>query len=627
MASKDFIINVLADASKADKTLSSFGSSLKSKTASWGDAVKIGAAAMVTAGTAAATGLYQVGATFDDVTDTIRVGTGLQGDALDGLVDVAKNVGTEVPNSFDEIASTISDLNTRLGLTGDTMQTVAEQYLQAGNIMGEAIDIDSSTAAFNAFGISGDAVSGALDTVFQVAQSTGTSMNDLFSLASDNAATFTNLGFSFEGTVSMLGALDKAGVDATKVSASMSKGLVALARDGEQPEAAFKRVTGEIQNYVDAGDTAGALDLASQIFGTKGATQFVTALQTGALNVDDLQAAVSTTGDTILGTADDTEDFAERWQEIMNTAQVAVEPLASVIFNGLGGAITAILPYVQAFGDWAQQNPQVLMALAAAFAALTAGLVIAAAAQWIMNSALLASPITWIIVSVMALIVAIVLLASNWSTVVAWIQGVGDAFGAWWNGLWSGIGSWAQGVWDGFINWGSEKWNGFLGALRSTGDGISSWWNGLWSGIGNFFANIWNGLSGLAGSAMNSVLSVVKGPINGVIGLVNSMIRGINSISVTIPDWVPGVGGQTWGANIPQIPMLANGGIVTSPTVAMVGEAGPEAVIPLSRSDGGFMQNLADTIAEALKGKTGNRFEINTNDPLLAAAVIAERIR
>lgn len=627
MASKDFIINVLADATKADKTFSSFGESLKAKTASWGDAVKIGAAAMVTAGTAAAAGLYQVGATFDDVTDTIRVGTGLQGEALDGLVDVAKNIGTEVPNSFDEIASTVADLNTRLGLSGDTMQTVAEQYLQAGNIMGESIDIDSSTAAFNAFKISGDDVSGALDTVFQVAQSTGTSMNDLFSLASDNAATFTNLGFSFEGTVSMLGALDKAGVDATKVSASMSKGLVALARDGEEPEAAFKRVTGEIQNYVDAGDTAGALDLASQIFGTKGATQFVTALQTGALNVDDLQSAVSTTGDTILGTADDTEDFAERWQEIMNTAQVAVQPLASAIFDGLGGAITGILPYVQAFGDWAQQNPQVLMALAAAFAVLTTGLVIAAAAQWIMNSALLASPITWIILGVVALIAVIVLLATNWSTVVGWIQGIGDAFGAWWNGFWAGIGSWVQGVWDGFTSWVGDKWNGFISFLQSTGNGIAGWWNGLWSGIGGFFQGIWGGLAGFAGSAMNSVLGVVRGPINGIISLVNSMIAGINSIHVTIPDWVPGVGGQTWGANIPQIPMLANGGIITSPTVAMIGEAGPEAVIPLSLSDSGFMQQLAETIAGTLRGKTGNTFEINAIDPLLTAAVIAERIR
>jgi hypothetical protein len=34
---------------------------------------------------------------------------------------------------------------------------------------------------------------------------------------------------------------------------------------------------------------------------------------------------------------------------------------------------------------------------------------------------------------------------------------------------------------------------------------------------------------------------------------------------------------------MPDIPMLAAGGIVTGPTLAMIGEAGPEAVIPLDR--------------------------------------------
>jgi hypothetical protein len=44
---------------------------------------------------------------------------------------------------------------------------------------------------------------------------------------------------------------------------------------------------------------------------------------------------------------------------------------------------------------------------------------------------------------------------------------------------------------------------------------------------------------------------------------------------------VPGLGGK--GFDVPDIPMLANGGIVTGPTLAMIGEAGPEAVIPLDR--------------------------------------------
>lgn len=92
-------------------------------------------AAVATGVAVAGTALYKIGETFDDVTDTIRVGTGATGEALDGLVQSAKNVGTRVPADFSKIGPTIADLNTRLGLSGDTLETVASQYLEAGRIL------------------------------------------------------------------------------------------------------------------------------------------------------------------------------------------------------------------------------------------------------------------------------------------------------------------------------------------------------------------------------------------------------------------------------------------------------------------------------------------------------------
>lgn len=55
-------------------------------------------------------------------------------------------------------------------------------------------------------------------------------------------------------------------------------------------------------------------------------------------------------------------------------------------------------------------------------------------------------------------------------------------------------------------------------------------------------------------------------------------------MQITVPDWVPEFGGKTFGINIPNIPALAQGGIVSSPTLAMIGEGNePEAVTPLSK--------------------------------------------
>ena len=95
-------------------------------------------------------------------------------------------------------------------------------------------------------------------------------------------------------------------------------------------------------------------------------------------------------------------------------------------------------------------------------------------------------------------------------------------------------------------------------------------WSQAWNGIVQVFGGLWDGL-----------VAIVKAPINAVIGLINKAIGALNSISVTIPDWVPIVGGNTFGIDIPTIPMLASGGFTDG--VSIAGEAGMEAVISFDK--------------------------------------------
>ncbi|WP_238906628.1 hypothetical protein [Clostridium sp. YIM B02506] len=112
-------------------------------------------------------------------------------------------------------------------------------------------------------------------------------------------------------------------------------------------------------------------------------------------------------------------------------------------------------------------------------------------------------------------------------------------------------------------------------------------WDRAWRGVVNIFGGIFNGISAIA-----------KAPLNGLIGLVNGVISGLNRIS--LPSWVPGgLGGM--GVNIPKIPYLAKGGIIDSPTLAMVGEAGKEAVMPLENNTG-WIDLLADKLTQRLGG-------------------------
>jgi hypothetical protein len=78
--------------------------------------------------------------------------------------------------------------------------------------------------------------------------------------------------------------------------------------------------------------------------------------------------------------------------------------------------------------------------------------------------------------------------------------------------------------------------------------------------------------------AVQAMVSVFKTAFNAIAAIWNNTV---GKLSFEIPRWVPGLGGK--GFSVPKIPMLAAGGIVTSPTLAMIGEAGPEAVIPLNR--------------------------------------------
>lgn len=523
-------------------------------------AMVVGGAAAVAGTVAAFKGLYDIGATFDDVTDTIRVGTGAQGDALDGLVAVAKNVGTSVPAEFEAIGGTVSDLNTRLGLTGGTLETVAKQYLEAGRMLGQEVDINKTTAAFSAFKIEGDEVVGAMDSLFRVSQATGVGMNDLASGIQANAPALQNLGFGFEDSIALLGSLDKAGLNATAITASMSKALVNLAKDGEEPQAAFKRVTGEIQQYVDAGDTAAALDLASQVFGTKGASQFVGALQSGVLNMEDLMAATGATGDTILGVGDETMDFAERWQITMNTAMTAIEPFATAVFTALGDGLKAAMPTLQALGTWVSENTGVLGVIAGVIGVtLVAAMIAWAASIWATTAALLANPITWIIVAIVALVAAVVALAMNWDTVVKWITEVWsgfigwvtsviEGFVGWWNGVWTAVGAWIESVWSGFIGGVTAAWSGFVGWLRGVGDNLAAWWNGLWQGVGDFFRGLWDGIVTAASGAINSVWSVLRSVVGGIVTWWNNMWAGMANFYGGIWNGLVGIVSNVGGA-------------------------------------------------------------------------------
>jgi hypothetical protein len=143
----------------------------------------------------------------------------------------------------------------------------------------------------------------------------------------------------------------------------------------------------------------------------------------------------------------------------------------------------------------------------------------------------------------------------------------------------------------------------------------------LWNkceGFRNFFIGMWEAIKTAAKSAgefiggiFESIMNTVRGVINGIIKGINAAIGAINKISVTIPDWVPEFGGKTIGFNLKTIPLLAKGAVVDKPTLAMVGEAGKEAVMPLENNTS-WINELANKIGGKLQSQSVvNNYSIN----------------
>jgi len=127
------------------------------------------------------------------------------------------------------------------------------------------------------------------------------------------------------------------------------------------------------------------------------------------------------------------------------------------------------------------------------------------------------------------------------------------------------------------------NWDKIWEFLKATWEAITK----ALSGVVKFFTDAWEGLVKATTDAWNAVVGIITGVINGVIDVINGLFGFLNGIQIGIPEINVGPvhvgGGVIDPFNIGLIPHLAEGGIIDSPTLALLGEAGPEAVVPLSK--------------------------------------------
>lgn len=123
-----------------------------------------------------------------------------------------------------------------------------------------------------------------------------------------------------------------------------------------------------------------------------------------------------------------------------------------------------------------------------------------------------------------------------------------------------------------------------------------------WDNIKAAAADLWDDFRVGFGSLMNWLTNLFEDTYNKIMGWINSIINSVKSIGSTISGGVSGAFGAVGGAISNLIPHFAAGGIVNGPTMALVGESGPEAIIPLNMLGGG---SGASSLPSGLAGMGG----------------------
>ena len=298
-----------------------------------------------------------------------------------------------------------------------------------------------------------------------------------------------------------------------------------------------------------------------------------------------------------------------------------LQPLAEWTGGVVVTVIEGIVNGLTLFSAWISENMelvQLIVTLVGSFAAAWV-LVNTALAVWNVISlvatagatalgaavAFLTSPVTLIIAGIAALIAVVALLITHWDQV----KQVGAAALQFLQEVWAAACEWFNAVVvQPIITLFSTFWQIVqnlaqlaLSKLQALWGTLCGWMQRLvidpltsaWTGFKDIVLNLWDGIADGVRGAVNSIIGFVNGMIRGAVEGVNAVIRLLNSISFEVPSLVPEIGGMTFGFDIPtvsapQIPMLARGGVIRQPVLAMMGEyagaaTNPEIAAPESR--------------------------------------------
>lgn len=565
-------------------------------------------------------------AAFNDVDgglDIVIKKTGATGAELEDLEKVYEDVFGSMPVSAEDAGKAVGEVATRFGATGQQLEDLTKLFLQFSEVTDS--DVESSVASVDKiltkFGLDSKDTAAVLGMLTRASQTSGISVDTLTNALEGNGAQFKEMGFDLTESINLLTQFEENGVDTTTALTALKKEVQNSTKAGMDAETALRNQIDAIKNATS--DTE-ALQIATELFGSKGAPEMTQAIREGRLSVDELSDSLGNYETVVTDTFDATQDPPDQAKVAFNNLKLAGAELGSSILTVLSPAIQGLTKWLKDVKDWydklspsmkttittvlllaATLGPLLLVIAKVITAVKTIMTILPAVKGAILavNAAMAANPILLVITLIGGLIAIFVLLWNNC-----------EEFRDFWIGLWESLQEGASVVIDGISTAFTQLGEGFsqvgdgiklmidtIGTTFSTvGDTIS----GVCTDIGDFFQSmadtvegIWNGMWEVVKGVINTMIGGINGMIAGVEGGVNAVIGALNTLHWEIPDWVPGLGGKGFGFDIPKasfsrIPELANGAVIppNNPFLAMLGD----------QRSGTNIEAPLDTIKQAL---------------------------
>lgn len=415
---------------------------------------------------------------IDDARAKISYATGATGKELDDLTQSMRNVARHVPQGFDDIAIAIGEVGTRLGLTGDDLESVTKKMLDLARVTGTDVGttVSKVTRVFGDWSVSTQDQSSALDKLTVATQQSGIGLDELSSLAVQWGAPMREIGFTLDDTLALFGKWEREGVNTTTVMGGLRIGLGNLASAGLDAKKAFPQVIEQIKN---AGSSAEANKLSMETFGKRAGVDMARAIREGRFEIEDFKTALQNSDGALRSAAEQSLTFGERMDLTKNKLMLAGERIGNLllpVLDKLADAVSWLAEKIAKIPSPILIVIGVLAGLAAAVGPVltVVGKVIklwwvfrkvllAVQIAWLVfNGVFLASPLGLIIVAIVAVVAVLVLL---W-TKCEWFR---NAVTAVWDAIKSAVSvvvSWFQetvwpvlkGVWDAIATAAREMW-------------------------------------------------------------------------------------------------------------------------------------------------------------------------